>query len=264
MTELREGRPLPLLPAGSIAVNDATAICEDGDGGMAFIWGMACCSWGAEDVCGRRLAAVQLVKVGAGRPGEVARAFGVAYQTLWHWRDVYASEGVEGLAAVPKGPKGPSKLTEERLAEIAARRAEGKTLDEVSALTGLSRRSVAGAAKKVAPERANKTRSSELVPLAKPAPREAERQAARAGLLAGAEPLFTEGASLPLAGTLVILPALLQTGLLSVAEKVFSSARAAFYSVTQLVVAFAFATLLGMGRAERAGRIDPASMGRLL
>ncbi|MGH9294404.1 MAG: putative transposase [Acidimicrobiales bacterium] len=264
MTDLRAGRPLPLLPAGSIQIGEVAAICEDQDGGMAFIWGMACCSWGAEDVCGRRLAAVQLVEIGAGKPGEVARAFGVAYSTLWHWRDIYTSGGVEGLAAIPKGPKGPSKLTGDKLAEIAALRAGGETVAETARLTGLSPRSVAGIANKLAPARACDTASSELVVLARPAPRVQERQAARAGALSGAEVLFTPGASLPLAGSLVVLPALVSSGLLAGSEKVFGTARAAFYSAVQLVLSFALATLLGQGRAERAGRIDPASMGRLL
>ena len=40
----------------------------------------------------------------------------------------------------------------------------------------------------------------------RPAPHDAERQLARAGLLQGVKPVICEGASLSLAGTLLMLP----------------------------------------------------------
>lgn len=262
VTDVRKGRPLPLVPAGSTRVSEAAAICEDDESGVVFIWGMATFAWEAGDVCARRLAAVQLVEVGAAKPGEVAAGFGVEYSTLWRWRAAYGDGGVEALAALAKGPKGPSKLTEDKVAEIVSLRAGDKTIAEVAAVTGVSARSVALVSKRQA--RRPPGRPGELVPLARPAPRQAERQAARAGLISGAAPVFTPGASLPLAGTLVALPALVPTGLVSAVGKLYGASRAAFYSATQLVLAFVFATLLGAGRAERAGRVDPASMGRLL
>lgn|GEM_PF-6386034 len=59
--------------------------------------------------------------------------------------------------------------------------------------------------------------ASGIEPLARPADRSAERQAARVGLITEAPPVICEGASLPLAGALVILPALAATGLLQAA-----------------------------------------------
>ena len=56
--------------------------------------------------------------------------------------------------------------------------------------------------------------------LARPLPRAAERWAGGAGLLAEAPAVLIQGAGLPLAGALVILPALAVTGLLEVAETV--------------------------------------------
>ena len=273
VTEVRMGPPLPLVPAGSTRLNGAVAICEDEEGGMAFIWGIATCSWGAGDACARRLAAVQLGAVGAAKPGEVAAGFGVDYSTFARWRDAYQRGGVEGLGSVAKGPKGPSKLTEQRRRQIVALRRQGKTVAEVGKATGVSARSVArvataeqlslgeqaGPSKELVP-----LGRGELVPLGRPLPRPAERQAARAGLLAGAPPVFTPGAGLPFAGSLLILPCLVATGLLEAFEKVYPLAKAAFYSARSLMLSFVFAVLVGAGRAERAGRFDPASMGRLL
>lgn len=47
---------------------------------------------------------------------------------------------------------------------------------------------------------ATATAGAELVPLARPEPRTAERQAAGAGLLAEADPVITQRSSLPLGG----------------------------------------------------------------
>ena len=55
MTELREARPLPLLPAEARPINEAASIAEDEDGGVVFIWGMASMTWSAGDVVARRL-----------------------------------------------------------------------------------------------------------------------------------------------------------------------------------------------------------------
>jgi transposase len=262
MTTARPIQPLPLVPPGAVRVNEAASLAEDSDGGIVFIWGLATMSWSAEDVVSRRLAAVQLVETGTAKPGEVAAGFGVDYSSVWRWCQSFGEGGVEALALVKKGPKRASKLTEDKRREIAALRAAGKTIAEVAAATGVSVRSVARVAAAATP--ATTSRGGELVPLAKPLARTEERQAARAGLLSGAEPVFTSGSGLPLAGSLVILPSLAETGLIEATEKVYGSVRAAFYSASALVLSFLFATLLGMGRAARAGRIAPASMGRLL
>jgi hypothetical protein len=103
-----------------------------------------------------------------------------------------------------------------------------------------------------------------LEPLARPEPRDAERELAAAGLLAGAPPLICEGAGLPFVGALLVLPALAATGLLDAAEKVLGLPRAAFYSLRSLLLALVFLSLLGEPRAEGATRVDPVAIGRLL
>ena len=62
---------------------------------------------------------------------------------------------------------------------------------------------------------------AELVVLASPVARTAERVAARFGDLVEAPVMITEGAQLPLVGLLLALPALEMTGLLTVAGEVF-------------------------------------------
>jgi len=115
---------------------------EDADGGSVFVWGMAVSVWDGADVVGRRLAAVQLVKTRAAGQGEVAAGFGVGGVTLWRWLRAWQADGVAGLAPQAKGPRGPSKLTEAKVAEIRAARAEGLSIRAIAAQVGVAPDSV--------------------------------------------------------------------------------------------------------------------------
>lgn len=241
-----------------------------------FVWGMAASCWDAGDVVARRLAAVQLVVTGAATQVEVGAAFGAGEATVQRWMAAWRRDGLGGLVPARKGPRGPSKLTAERVEGIRALRAEGASMDAIAAATGVSRNSVSRAlaepAASVLPEPkvavpvagGQSDSGSQLVPLARPGPRTEERQAARRGELAEAEPQICEGGSLPLAGALLVLPALAATGLVECFEEVFGEARAAFYGLRSLVLAVVFAVVVGEPRAEGLTRIDPVDAGRLL
>ena len=264
---VRKGCPMPLpaAPAGSMPVSTGVDVCESDEGGVVFLWGMAAWCWAAGDVAARRLAAVQLVETGAAPPGEVAAALGTDDVTLWRWRRDYAAGGVAALAPERPGPRGPSRLTDDKVAEIRRLRAEGLSraaiVERVGVGAGSVSRALAGAQEATPP---SPPPSSSLEPLARPPRRDEERQAARRGELAEAEPRITRGASLPLAGALVVLPALAATGLLACATEVYGHARAAFYGLRSLVLTVMFAALLGEPRAEGLTRIDPTDLGRLL
>jgi len=164
-------RPLPLVPPGSIAVAEGVAFLEDDAGtGTVFVWGQACFTWDATDPGARRLAAVQLVTTRAASQRQVARAFSVNETTLWRWRSDYSEGGLSALLPEPLGPKRPSKLTSEKIAEIRKLRATGASLLEVARATGVSTASVARATASIAPlvPLAAKMKEHKLVPLAKP------------------------------------------------------------------------------------------------
>jgi len=269
MGGMRRGQQLPLAPAGSVAVAPGVDLLEVAEGGVVFVWGRATWCWEPGDVTARRLAAVQLVETRSARHGEVADGFGTDPDTLRRWRAAYGQGGVEALRPAKRGPKGASKLTEATIEEIRRLRGRGASMDEVAAAVGLSRNSVsralAGAAATGAGGDGEKAATAAaLKPLARPEPRTDEREAARCGELAEAAPVICEGASLPLVGALVILPALVATGLLDVAEEVYGRARASFYGLRSLVLSVVFAAAWGEPRAEGVTRIDPVDAGRLL
>jgi transposase len=263
---VRKGRPLPLVAAGSVELNHGVHLVENDQGGAVFLWGMAAWCWEPGDVAARRLAAVQLVETGAAGAIEVAAGFGVAYETFRKWHNSWSRSGTEGLAPKKMGPKRASKLTEQVREKLRALAATGMGLLAISREVGLDpstvRRGLGGWPRPpLAPKAAAQ---GELFALAPPLPRSEERALAAAGVLLGAEPVVTEGASLPFAGALLVLPALAATGVLDAFAEVYEVARAAFYSLRALVLTVVFTALVGEPRAEGLRRLCPADIGRLI
>ena len=142
--------PLPLLPAGAAEIAPGVGLVSGGDGGLVVVHGLATFAWDAGDEAGRRLAAVQLVRLRAASQGQVAEAFGVDPATIWRWDQALAAGGVAGLVPARRGPKGASKLTPGVVARIAELDAAGKTLREIAEACGVSTFSVRSALGRVA------------------------------------------------------------------------------------------------------------------
>jgi transposase len=288
MSVMNAQLPLPVAPvAGAVSVGEAVALVEDSDGGRVFLRGELVYAWSAEDVPLRRLAAVQLVANRAARVGDVAAAFGVDSGTLWRWGRQLSATGVGGLVPDKRGPKGPSRLSPEVVADITARRAAGASYRKIATATGVSYTSVrrvctpaatvpAGGSDHdaehntgpdidatAATEHADPA-GDELPVLPPPADRDAERAAARWGKLPHAEPVFAPAARVPLAGLLLAIPALEATGLLSCAATVFGCLRNGFYGLDTMLVEGVLRALAGEPRAEGASRVDPVALGRVL
>ena len=108
MARMLSQLPLPLLPAGAAEIAPGVGLAAGGDGsGLVTVHGLATFAWDAGDEAGRRLAAVQLVRLRAASQGQVAEAFGVDPGTIWRWDQALAAGGVAGLVPARRGPKGP-------------------------------------------------------------------------------------------------------------------------------------------------------------
>ena len=142
--------PLPLLPAGAAEIAPGVGLFTGDDGGLVVVHGLATFAWEGGDEAGRRLAAVQLVRLRAAPQGQVAEAFGVDPATVWRWDRALASGGVAGLVPARRGPKGASKLTPGMIVRIAELDAAGRSLREIAAATGVSTFSVRAALGRVA------------------------------------------------------------------------------------------------------------------
>jgi len=282
MARMLSQLPLPLLPSGAAEIAPGVGFLAGEQGGLVTVHGLATFAWDGGDEAGRRLAAVQLVRLRAASQGQVAEAFGVDPGTIWRWDQALAAGGVAGLVPARRGPKGASKLTPELAERIAGLDAAGATLREIAAATGVSTFTVrnalgrvpssgqpaaAGAAEDSAgPVAGDDDAGQGAVPvLPDPVPRDAERALARWGLLGeGAGPVFTPGARYPLAGLLLALPALEDTGLLQAARGVYGRLRDGFYGLTATLLTLVFLALAGEPRAEGATRVPPAALGRVL
>ncbi|MPY85813.1 MAG: helix-turn-helix domain-containing protein [Actinophytocola sp.] len=278
--------PLPMVPAADATpIGAAAALVEDADGGRVFIHGELCLVWDADDEAARRLAAVQLVAIKAASLVAVAAGFGVDQATVWRWRRRMGQQGVAGLGPDRRGPKGPSRLTADLVAEIVDRRGRGESLRTIAAAVEVCVDSVrralgedrAGAGEQLSrpvesAETADDPDSADLEPeadpvlpvLADPDDRSAERAAARWGLLEHADPVFTPAARVPLAGLLLALPGLEATGLLACARQTYQALPAGFYGLDTVLVEAVLRCLAGEPRAEGATRLDPVALGRVL
>ncbi len=274
---------LALVPGDAVAIGPSAGLVEGPDGGVVFVYGLATFAFDKDDRAARRLAAVQLVATKISSAGEVASAFGISQATLWRWVGSFSSGGVAGLIGSQPGPKRPSKLTDAVTARIVELQATGMTLLEIGAQVGVSTATVRVALGRVAPRRPATDAhegdtheadpvepdvadpdGAELVVLAPPLARTAERRAARFGELDEAPVVITEGAHLPLLGLLLGLPALEMTGLLDVAAEVFGPMAPGFYGLRATLLTGVFMALAREPRAEGATRLSPADLGRLL
>jgi hypothetical protein len=76
MARMLSELPLPLLPAGAAGIAPGVGLLAGEDGGLVAVHGLAAFAWDAGDEAGRRLAAVQLVRLRAASRGQVAEASG--------------------------------------------------------------------------------------------------------------------------------------------------------------------------------------------
>jgi transposase-like protein len=274
--------PLPLLPAGAEEIAPGVGlVAGDDGGGLVSVHGLATFAWDAGDEAGRRLAAVQLVRLGAVSQVQAAAAFGVDPVTVWRWDQALAAGGVAGLVPARRGPKGASKLTPELAARIRELDAAGARLSQIAAATGVSAFSVRNALGRV-PSRGQpaaaasgsvsplagedgQDRAAAVPVLPDPVARDGERALARWGLLGeGAVPVFTAGARYLLAGLLLALPALEGTGLPDAAREVYGWLKDGYYGLAATLLTLVFLALAGEPRAEGATRVPPAALGRVL
>jgi transposase len=91
-----------------------------------------------------------------------------------------------------------------------------------------------------------------------------DRQLAYLGLLDDAAPLFRDGSNVAGVGVLLALPCLIESGLLSIARKLYGGIGPAFYGLRTTLLTLMLMALLRIQRPEHLKERDPASFGRLL
>ena len=97
-----------------------------------------------------------------------------------------------------------------------------------------------------------------------PLDRTLDRVFARLGLLDDAEPIFADVKRLPGAGIFLVIPPLVQSGVLEIFARLYRSIGPAFYGLRTTVVCLVMLALLRIKRPENLKEHDPQDLGRLL
>jgi hypothetical protein len=91
-----------------------------------------------------------------------------------------------------------------------------------------------------------------------------DRLLAAMGLLEDATPLFAPAENLPRAGVLLAIPALVDSGVLAIAGKIYGSIGPACYGLRTTLVACILLALLRIPRPEALKENPPADLGRIV
>jgi len=119
-------------------------------------------------------------------------------------------------------------------------------------------------------KRTAKISNAELEPAAVPSrdlnplDRSMDRLLAAMGLIEDAAPVFAKTENLPGAGVLLAIPALVGSGLLTVARKIYGSIGPAFYGLRTTLVASVLLALLRIPRPETLKEYSPRDLGRIV
>jgi prepilin-type processing-associated H-X9-DG protein len=99
---------------------------------------------------------------------------------------------------------------------------------------------------------------------ADPADRGVDRLLARLGMLDDAAPRFSSGTMVPGAGALLAIPALVDSGVFTVAREIYGSIGPAFYGLRTTLVTLLLMALLRVKRPEGLKERSPQQLGRIL
>jgi transposase len=96
-----------------------------------------------------------------------------------------------------------------------------------------------------------------------PTDRGVDRLLARLGMLDDAAPQFSSGTAVPGAGALLAVPALVDSGVLTTARKIYGSIGPAFYGLRTTIMALLLMALLRIKRPESLKERSPQQLGRI-
>lgn len=275
---------LPLLPPGAHEVTDSLAILHDGERVVFFNAGGPIFSCRNSDRMGLRLAAVNVVEQGLAGATAVAAALGLHRVTLFRDARKVRKEGVEGLVAKRRGPKGPHALTPDVQRRAQQRLDRGESIRATASSVGVSERGLRHAITRgllETPGRSGPAAVATPAPATLVGPRERaaedqscqagvavkrtlDRALARVGMLEEAAAVFVPTEAVPGAGVLLALPALLEQGLLEVGTDVYSGLRNGFFGLRSVLLTFAFMALLRIKTPEQLTEHAPGELGLLL
>lgn len=268
---------LPATPGGSQEVNDTVAIVRERGHVAYFAAGVPVFVHAADDVAGRRVAAVQLIELGLAQQDELSAALAIHRSTLYRQHRKLTQAGVLGVVDGKRGPHGPHRFTPDKQQRAAQLLATGASIRHVAQQIGVTEGTIrlalrrgtlpAGPAAPAVPavdgpsaRSARAARASGGIAVE----RHTERALARMGQLTAAPPQFAAAEGVRYGGALLALPALLALGLLDAGEQTYGALKKAFYGLRATLLILAFMALLRIRTPEQLQGHPPGELGVLL
>jgi transposase len=290
-------------PAGVIVVNDRVSIRTEGSRRVVLVHGVIVAHYDINDRAAEEYAMLTLFGSGYADQDEIARAFGYSTRSIRRYEQRFESGGLHALGRTPGRPSEiVPKEADARDRKILHLKEKGFSNRGIAQRLGLVENSVRkrlrGLGWKPQPEtrlpfpgKTDDAASPVTVPLSdvesfgapaiisanaaahedlpasfdiNPLNRSLDRLLAAMGQLEDAAPLFTRADNLPGAGVLLAIPALVGSGLLSVARKIYGSLGPAFYGLRTTLVASVLLALLRIPRPETLKEYSPGDLGRIV
>lgn len=274
---------LALQAAGGLEVNETVSVLKSGKDVLYFAAGVPLFRHATDDEIGRRVALGQILELKLAKKSDLIASVPVSVSSLYRDQQRLRAEGVLGLLPEKRGPRGGHKLDEEALAKAQKMLNAGKTKVAVAQALDVTEGTIRNAVRLGRlEERRSKTRRggsrSDMKgsqpsersardaqsPLGVATERTVDRVLAITGRLPEAPPEFEASMAVANGGTLFALPALLELGLLDVAENVYGRLKSGFYGLKSTALCLAFMALLRIRNPERMQFEAPGELGILL
>jgi len=291
-------------PSGVIVVNDRVCIRTEGFRRVVLVHGVIVAHYDKNDRAAEEYALLTLLDSGYAEQKEIACAFSCSARSIRRYSERFESGGLAALGRARGRPsKVVPKKADERDRTILRMKERGFSNRGIAQRLGLAENSVrkrlrrlgwkpqpnaclpfsettdqparldiVGSSQRIAepPRSAAFSESAATIeqPRASfavnPLDRSLDRLLAAMGKLEDATPMFARTENLPGAGVLLAIPALVDSGLLSVARKIYSSLGPAFYGLRTTLVTSVLLSLLRIPRPETLKEYSPGDLGRIV
>ena len=290
------GLALPEDPPGMVAINERCSMQTDGSRRLIAVCGVLTANYALGDGPAEAMAMVNLIATGAASQVEVAQAFGLSTRQVRRYQrrgedDDLATSHRRGRQL---GDVGVVRIKASAIRMAHKLKDDGVSTREIARRIGVCEKSVRKLLKRMGWQPKPVFVQPALPGLEPPLPVEApvapvtgelpvvpeepcaisldtdptdrhfDRLLACMGALDDALPLFQTGRRIPHAGVLLAVPALIQSGFLSVAREVYGSIGPAFYGLRSTLLVLLFMALLRIRRPEGLKEQVPAELGMLV
>jgi len=294
--------PEPRDSESPVVINDRCLLRTAHGFRVVIVSGVVLAHYAVDDRMAEAYAMVNLVEQGWAEQTDVARAFGCSTRSVRRHQGRFHTGGLAALGRTDGYPRGLRRVTSSREQFVRRLKDQGVANREIARRLGVTSKAVRKLLKRVGwrdrdgeqiplltppggDPNLSASPSEQTCPFGHdgvaavdaanaeplprsfdrdPADRRVDRLLAYLGLLEDAAPLFRASTRVPHAGVLCALPALVDTGIFTIARAVYGSLGPAFYGLRTTLVALLLMALLRIKRPEGLKEHAPADLGRIL